>query len=167
MKVYAYIGLVVALLGFAKWYSDNQYSAGYNTARLESAKLTISVDQAWRKELAEKNTQLDLVQLDLIEEKNNIKIVHKTITKRIKVYVKDDINCNYTRGAVGLFNESWGYSINAGVPESANLSEAEKQETSTITQSKIINKSSEYGEWCTTLEKEIDGLVFALDKLGY
>ena len=36
-KLYVYAFLIVVVIGFIKWYSDNQYDAGYNAHKAEIA----------------------------------------------------------------------------------------------------------------------------------
>lgn len=50
-KLYIYAALILALIGFVKWYSDRQYDAGYNACQVESVtKIKEAIKAALEKE---------------------------------------------------------------------------------------------------------------------
>lgn len=157
------LGMVLAALSGIFWAGDRH---GSNRVLLEQSKIMAEADQAWRKEIEEKTQKTDQLQVELIAEKNNIKTRIKTVEKQVVKYVKDDISCNYTRGAISLLNQAW-HSTGKALPENTVLSEAEAAEASTIGQQALIGKQLEYAEWCISLEAQFDSLVDATDKLGY
>lgn len=150
MKHYLYIALIFALLAFGKWYTDKIETAGQNAckATYESALRKDLNDQiAKNKVLTAENSQLVT---DLLDKQPEIRTVYKTIEKKVNVYVKQNVACNLTRGAVGLRNR-------AGDPEQLQpgyhpaLSEAEAGETSTATQREAEQQAHEWGKLYTGL----------------
>jgi len=144
MKHYAYIALILALLAFAKWYSGQAHDAGVNecTAHYEgSLRKDLNAQVILNQSLAVKNSQLVT---DLLNKQPEIQTVYKTIEKKVNVYVKQNVACNLTRGAVSLRNS-------AGDPEQLQpgyhpaLSEAEAGETSTIEQREAESQFYEWG----------------------
>jgi len=55
-KLYVYAFLIIAIIGFIKWYSDNQYDAGYNAHKSEIAD---SKDAQEKKEKKQVDTLID------------------------------------------------------------------------------------------------------------
>jgi hypothetical protein len=150
MKHYAYIILILALLAFGKWYTDHAHDAGYNeaVASYESALRQELNDQVAKNVLlTAENSQLVT---DLLNKQPEIRTVYKTIEKKVNVYVKENLACNLTRGAISLRNR-------AGDPEQLQpgyhpaLSEAEAGRSSTITQRAAEQQVHEWGELYTGL----------------
>ena len=145
IKNYLYIALIFALLAFGKWYTDQAHAAGY-------AEASVKYESALRKDLNEQiienqrlaaeNSQLVT---DLLNKKPKIRTVYKTIEKKVNVYVKQNVACNLTRGAVGLRNR-------AGDPEQMQLgyhpalSEGDAAKTSTVTQRRAEKQHHDWGE---------------------
>ena len=157
-KHFAYMILILALLAFGKWYTDKIETAGQDAckATYESALRKDLNDQiAKNKVLTAENSQLVT---DLLDKQPEIRTVYKEIEKKVNVYVKQNVACNLTRGAVGLWNR-------AGDPEQLQsgyhpaLSEAEAGETSTVTQREAGKQTHEWGELYTGLSDRYQTLL--------
>jgi len=157
-KHYAYIILILALLAFGKWYTDQAHSAGVNecTAHYEGTLRKELNDQvATNQALTDKNSQLVV---DLLNKQPEIKTVYKTIEKKVNVYVKQNVACNLSRGAVSLRNS-------AGDPEQLqpgyhpSVSEAEASEASTVTQREAEQQAHEWGKLYTGLSDRYQTLL--------
>lgn len=167
MKVWAWVvlvGVILTALSGAGYQIDQN---GYQRALLELANSQKLADEAWRNILKQKQVKNDQLQMELLAEKNNIKTVEKRITKKVKIYVKNNSACNLSRGAVGLHNQAWGYSAAQGLPKNTYLPETKAQKTSTIRQQDLITKDIEYASWCEDLSVSFDKLVQAINENGY
>lgn len=92
-KLYIYFAVLIIVIGFIKWYSNNQYDAGYN---------------AHKAEVADKKDEVRVVYRDKVKEiiKWRIKVKKEYVTK-IKYIdsVKDTTGCadvKYTDMGFGL-----------------------------------------------------------------
>lgn len=158
MRHWAYILLIIAIMAFGKWYTDQAHDAGYNEAKAkyESAlRKDLNEQIIENQRLTSENSQLVT---DLLNKKPKIRTVYKTIEKKVNVYVKQNVDCNLTRGAVLMRNR-------AGDPEQMQpgyhpaLSEAEAGETSTITQRAAEGQLYEWGELFTGLSNRYETLL--------
>ena len=80
-KIWAYLIIILILIGFVKWYSDNQYDAGYNAHKAE---ISDSKDSQDKKE----DKQVDT----LIDKKADLKSKFKEKEKKIDK-AKDKTGC--------------------------------------------------------------------------
>lgn len=158
IKHYLYIALIFALLAFGKWYTDQAHDAGYAeaAAKYESALRKDLNDQVMENlRLTAENSQLVT---DLLNKQPEIRTIYKTIEKKVNVYVKQNVDCNLTRGAILMRNL-------AGDPEQLQpgyhpaLSEAEAGETSTVTQRAAESQLYEWGELYTGLSGQYETLL--------
>lgn len=157
IKHYMYIGLIMALLAFGYWYTDQADQGGFN-------RCVASYESQLRKDLneqinkaAELQASNDQLVLDLLNKQPEIRTVYKTIERKVNVYVKDNPDCNLTRGAVSLRNS-------AGDPEYLRpgyhpaLSESDAGGPSTVTQRAAEQQIHEWGR----LYNELSGRYKAL-----
>ena len=158
IKHYLYIALIFALLLFGKWYTDHAHAAGYAEAsyKYESAlRADLNEQIVENLRLTTENSQLVT---DLLNKQPEIRTVYKTIEKKVNVYVKQNVACNLTRGAVSLRND-------AGDPEQLQpgyhpaLSEAETGDPSTVTQREAEQQAHEWGELYTGLSDRYQTLL--------
>ena len=148
MKHYLYIGLILALLVFVKWYSDNQYDAGYNKA-------VATYESELRKDLNDQIAKSNNIQaendklvLDLLKKQSKTEIVYEEIEKKVEVYVKQNVSCNLTRGAVSLRSESADpEQLRTGFHPA--LSKDDSTATSTITQRAAEKQTHKWGKLYT------------------
>lgn len=167
MKIWAYLAIVgVILSAFVGtfWVGDRH---GASRVYLEQNSTQLELDKAWREEVKRMDIEREQLEVELAQEKNNIKVRTRTVTEKVVEYVKDDAQCNFTRGAVSLHNEAWDNNDREGLPKDRSLSEAEASEASTIGQQALIRKDIEYAEWCLTLEAQFDKMVNEAEILGY
>jgi len=130
---YAYIALILALLAFGKWYTDEIKTAGQNQCKAEyESQLRSELNDQVKiaDNLQKKNS--DLV-VELINKQTKTKIIYREIEKKVNIYVKDNSACNLSRGAVQLRNT-------AADPEQLQkryhppISESDTREASSISQ---------------------------------
>lgn len=73
-KIYIYAFLIIVLIGFIKWYSNNQYDAGYN---------------AHKAEVSDKKDEANVKGKQAVKEVIKWRTKTKTIVKEKIKYVKD------------------------------------------------------------------------------
>ncbi len=158
LAILAIITIVVgALTATARWIDQG----GYNRANLEHEKAKAEADKLWQIKLDSASTRNDTLSAELYAETQNIKTVEKQIIKKVKIYVKNNVECNFSRGGVGVLNSAYGYPVATGMPKSAELLKAEAEETSTTGKQDFVNKVVEFGGWCLEIETRFDKLVKA------
>lgn len=84
-KIYAYAFFVVILVGFVKWYSDNQYMAGYNAHKSEVADAKDAANKADEGKVK-----------TVIEYRDKVKVVYRDKVKYIK-QIEDKTGCLDTK----------------------------------------------------------------------
>lgn len=167
MGIWVKVIAVTVLLGLLGTAFKFTYDAGEAACELENAKALQEKQREWQEKYDEQEEQLDLLQASLEKEKANIKVRTRTLTQKVKVYVKDDARCNLNRGAVRVLNSAWADSGGDALPKDTVLTQAEASQASTVTQSALAEKYIEYGGYCAELEKRFDALVAGAEKLGY
>ena len=80
-KIYIYAFMIITIIGFIKWYSDNQFDAGYNKHKAEAADIK---DNAVKEDIAAVKT--------IIKWREKTKVVYRDKIKYID-RVKDSTNC--------------------------------------------------------------------------
>lgn len=148
LSVYAVILLAGAVLGIglATWFYKggeiralNKHIRAMNEARAEADAKHLAVVSNYMGQL-ETNRRLT-VKLQQEGDK----------------HVKDNIDCNYTRGAIGLLNYSY-----TGLPDPAAVTDEEKASTSTITQRAALKRHladvQEYNDCAGQLNSLIDAI---------
>ena len=159
----AYIALVLALLAFGKWYADQADEGGYNrcVASYES-QLRIDLNDKIAENTALQSANDQLV-VDLLNKKPEVETVYKTIEKKVEVYVKDNVACNLSLGAVELRNRAAKGEQLPNDPHSA-LPEAEAKTTSTITQRAAERHVYQWGKQYNELSDRYVTLLKICDK---
>jgi len=133
--------LVIGMI-LGGWVVKKFYNAG-EIARLEkSVQLEKQAREASEKALSDLQVKTLNIQRDKIFVKQEV----------IK-YVKDNSQCDLSRGAVGLLNNA------RGVPETPILTDAEKQTPSTITKSAEVQYHADCATDYRQLAAEHDALV--------
>ena len=143
-KSYFWIGGVTLVIGMilGGWTVKKFYNAG-EIARLEkSIQLERQAREASEKALSNLQTETLHIQRDKI-------FVKQEVVK----YVKDNSQCDLSRGAVSLLN------LARGVPETPVLTDAEKQTISTVTKSAEIQYHADCATDYRQLAAEHDALV--------
>ena len=143
-KSYLWIGGITLVIGMilGGWAVKKSYNAG-EIARLEkSVQLEKQAREASEKALSNLQVKTLNIQRDKIFVKQEV----------IK-YVKDNSQCDLSRGAVSLLNSS------RGVPETPVLTDAEKQTISTVTKSAEIQYHADCATDYRQLAAEHDALV--------
>ena len=143
-KSYFWIGGITLVIGMilGGWVVKKFYNAG-EIARLEkSVQLEKQAREASEKALSDLQVKTLNIQRDKIFVKQEV----------IK-YVKDNSQCDLSRGAVGLLNNA------RGVPETPILTDAEKQTPSTITKSAEVQYHADCATDYRQLAAEHDALV--------
>jgi hypothetical protein len=165
MKIYGYIAAGLIIIGFIVWYSDNQYDAGYNTAKAEYEESLRASQAAMIEETNRQQKMINVLTDKWLAEKKNVKTVYETIEKEVPVYVQDNRKCDLTRGAVSLLNQ-------AGDPKQLQkdyhppITHAESRTTSTITQRAQFKNCIRWGEQYNDLADRFDTLINTLKAQG-
>lgn len=102
MREYVYIGVIVLLLGFVKWYSDRQYQAGIDHATSSYQAKIIEQERRLQDVSQDKQKAINAITTLWLSKPPTVEIQREEIIK----YVTDDTQCNLTRGAVGLYNDT-------------------------------------------------------------
>lgn len=84
-KIYVYAILAFLFIGFAKWYSDRQYDAGYNAHKAEMADAKDDADTA---DAGKVKT--------VIEYRDKVKVEYRDIIKEVYL-AKDSTGCADTK----------------------------------------------------------------------
>lgn len=125
-----YVAIAVALLSFAGGYHVSDLQADAEQAQAVSFALAKAAleDELSRNE-----------EIDLIKSQQKTKIVYKTITKEVPVYVSDiqknDSECNLSHGIVGLYNRA----ATEQLPETTGSDDARNTQPSTVKESDLID----------------------------
>lgn len=152
------------MLSFVKWYTDQQFQAGYDkaTAHYESTLRKDLNDEI--KHSGELQTAINNMAVTWLNEKPRIEYKYEQITTEVPKYIKDNRQCDLTRGAVSLYNDA--ADPEKQLPENIDtaLTNAEEQTPSTISQRAATKHCIGWAEQYNELAKQHDSLIDVLLK---
>lgn len=98
MKIWAYVAIVIAVLGGAKWAHSNAYKSGFNAAIVEQEKLIADeIEKAEAKKDAEWQGLVDAAEGQIITEEvivERVRVVNRDIPVEVEKIVTVRPECN-------------------------------------------------------------------------